>query len=369
MRILAINFGGIGDEILFSPTLESIRSVYPGAHLTLLLEPRSKSFEQITDTIDEIITFDIKKKPLLPKDLIDLLQLIRKGKYDVVLSSGSSPSVAALLFLTGIKVKIGYSSNRLASALLSNPIPLNREQYAAAMYQDLSVGLGAKKLTASQCLPKAVLQEASISSMKRFLEPSVTLGTADNRAASARTEQKSLQKILIHPGTSRLAVTKGIIKTWPASRWITLVNRLQESEERLVILAGGPDDHAIVQEILDKVERTPQLLSASGITKNLADLAALIFLSDLLICVDSAPMHLAVALNKPLLALFGPTDERKLLPQSKIFRSLRDKPISEFPRRLGDGLGVLLQPDTVYLSVLDQLKELTIQENSQERFH
>lgn len=87
MRILAINFGGIGDEILFLPTLSSIRDVYPKAHLTLLLEPRSKSFQQVTDLLNEVIEFDVKKKPLLPGDLYALVELIRRGKFDLVISS------------------------------------------------------------------------------------------------------------------------------------------------------------------------------------------------------------------------------------------------------------------------------------------
>ncbi|MFX6424124.1 hypothetical protein ABTG32_17980, partial [Acinetobacter baumannii] len=56
MKILTINFGGIGDEILFLPTLASIRAIYPHARISLLLEPRSRSFEQVTDLVDEILT-------------------------------------------------------------------------------------------------------------------------------------------------------------------------------------------------------------------------------------------------------------------------------------------------------------------------
>jgi ADP-heptose:LPS heptosyltransferase len=47
-------------------------------------------------------------------------------------------------------------------------------------------------------------------------------------------------------------------------------------------------------------------------------------LSDLVVCVDSAPMHIAVALPKNLVALFGPTDPKRLLPQDERFLSIRD---------------------------------------------
>ena len=357
MRILAINFGGIGDEILFLPNLVSIRKAYPQAHLSLLLEPRSKSFQQVTDLIDEILEFDIKKKPLQPTDLWNVLQLIRRGKFDLVISSGSSPPVAALLFLSGIKTRVGYGSNPLANVLLTNPVPLDRNQYAAAMYQDLASGIGQTKMPANDCVPRAVLKPESVERMKEFLHRGgATISGATNSS-------NSKVRVILHPGTSRLAVEKGIIKTWSTQNWLALIGKLQADPEIQTILAGGPDDEAIIKELLAQIKPSPNLLSAVGQTKSLADLAALIDLCDLMVCVDSAPMHLAVALDKPVVALFGPTDERKLLPAGKKFRALRDRPTSEFPRQLVDGLGVLLQPDIVFQSVMDQLKELKDQEN------
>src|SRR5262250_2338797 len=117
-RLLAINFGGIGDEILFLPALESIRAAHPEWHITLLLEPRSQSVAQVTDLIDSTISFDIKKQPLFLADLLDLLGLLRDGAYDFVLSSGSSPLVSMLLFLSGIPVRVGYHASFLSGHLL-----------------------------------------------------------------------------------------------------------------------------------------------------------------------------------------------------------------------------------------------------------
>ncbi len=340
-RVLAINFGGIGDEILFLPTLQSIRKAYPSASLTLLLEPRSRSFEQITNLIDKTIVFDIKKRPLLPADLWQLLSLIRAGNYDVVVSSGSSPPVAALLFLSGIKKRVGYGSNPLAKLLLTDAVPLNKEQYAACMYQDLARGIGEAKMPLASCLPAAVLNPDSLERMRDFLH----------------TTDSTKHLIVSHPGTSRLAVEKGIIKTWAIDNWVTLISRLQADQDVQVIVAGGPDDQETIAKLLEKVPAT-SILSAVGQTKSFADLAALISLCDLLVCVDSAPMHLAVALDRPVVALFGPTDEAKLLPNRSKFKAVRDLPLAQKPRHMQDGLGVDVSPDVVYQSVREQLKAL-----------
>src|SRR5574344_1335273 len=135
-NILAINFGGIGDEILFLPTLISLKKTFPNSKLTLVLEPRSKGIKDLTDTIDELILVNVKDK----NKYIELLKLIfevRKRHFDMVISSGGNKFIAILLFMMGIKERYGYNSGNLSEKLLTKAIPLNKNQYAAKMYHDL----------------------------------------------------------------------------------------------------------------------------------------------------------------------------------------------------------------------------------------
>ncbi len=344
-RLLAINFGGIGDEILFLPTLQSIKQNYPSWHLTLLLEPRSKLVAQVTNLIDAVVEFDIKKRPLLSRDLVELLGILRDGDYDCVLSSGSSPMVACLLFLSGIPERIGYDSGPLARLLLTRTVPLNREQYAANMYHDLVQGLGLKK---EQVVPIALARKENSDQMEAFLK--------------TRSKKQKQKRVVIHPGTSLLALQKGIIKTWPTESWVALLARLAQHDDLQVILAGGPDDKETIENImaaLIKTAEAPKIVSAYGSTKSLADFAGLLKISDLLICVDSAPMHLAVALGIPVVSMFGPTDPQKLLPEDERFKALRSQPSPDangkFSSRQSNARGVQLPPDIVYQTALDQL--------------
>lgn len=415
-KVLAINFGGIGDEVLFLPTLERIKELAPDCELTLLVEPRSKSVMEVTNLIDKIITFDIKKKPLTPVDLIRLTMLLRTGGYDMVISSGSSPMVAMLLFLSGIKLRVGYDSGSPVKSLLTHPVKLVREQYAADMYHDLTKGMAnylRRKANANASIrdvdhtyqvPKVTLKAESLATMKAFLEEGLknTVTTDDTRP---------IKTILIHPGTSQMAVSKGIIKHWSSENWLTFIRLLQNQKDQpfqtRVILCGGPDDKEVVAELerLLKADSgqgkngssasAAPYISAVGKTKGLADLAALTSLCDVLVCVDSAPMHIGVGLNKNLVALFGPTDPKLLIPNQKNFKVLADRPeyahangavnakspangispapasavasapasytsasaTASPPRSLQDGLGVRLHPESVYQSLLDLLRE------------
>lgn len=358
-RVLAINFGGIGDEILFLPTLKSIRAQLPNCHLSLMLEPRSASVRQITELVDDVITFDIKKRPLLVADLLELLNKIREGAFDILVSSGSSKQVAILLFLSGVPERVGYDSGSLSRRLLTYAVPLDRNQYAACMYHDLATGLGAPKLDVSECIPELTIPESSRVLMRQWLQRP----DADFSSDSVGTDRQK-KRVLLHPGTSKLAIQKGIIKTWEADSWMRLIKLLLADGDKEVILAGGPDDAEIVRSILPPGSEAehPLLRSGVGITRNLSDLAALIEMTDLLVCVDSAPMHIGVGLRKPLVAMFGPTDERKLLPADPRFKALRESTHSqESSPQLSNG--VRLQPDIVFQSVLDQLKAAAVQES------
>ena len=97
-KILFINFGGLGDEILFLPTIESVKKEFPDSHITLALEERSKRITQLTDVIDEVLFANIKQAfPLLGRglgrglgkvfNLTKLLIKIWNKKFDIVISA------------------------------------------------------------------------------------------------------------------------------------------------------------------------------------------------------------------------------------------------------------------------------------------
>lgn len=285
-KILAINFGGIGDEILFLPTLISLKKAYSNAKITLALEPRSKGIKDLTDTLDDLILVDIKSKSKY-SELLKLIFLARKGDFDMVVSSGGSTFISIILFLTGIKRRYGYDTGKLSRLLLTKAVPLNKKQYAGAMYHDL-----VSPITDI----KTILPE--INSERAKVEPNT---------------------ILVHPGVSKLSVQKGMIKTIPAKKWAEVVDLLVESGKK-VILTGGPDDRKCIETIRQTLKHadSDNFENYYGKTKSLSDLATLISSCEKFVCSDSAPLHIAVALQVKTYAIFGPTDYKKLIPDSPI---------------------------------------------------
>lgn len=286
-NILLINFGGIGDEILFLPVIQSLKKTYPEAKITLCLEGRSSSFVKLTDLIDDFFCIDIKTK----NKYLEMLKLYfkaLKGSYDLVVSSGANPLISVLLFFTGIKTRAGYDVSFLAKKLLTHPVKLNKNQYAAKMYFDL-----VKPITNDE-----------------FELPVIKAENCD----------KLPDSVLVHPGVSKISIQKNIIKSFDAKGWAKVIKSLLKSGKN-VYLAGGPDDTECINGIREELknEDLTNFIDMFGKTKNIFDLVKLIKSSEVLICSDSAPMHIGVATNTKTIAVFGPTDNEKLLPKGENF--------------------------------------------------
>lgn len=280
-KILAMNFGGIGDEIFFLPTLISLKKEFPDSEITLALEPRSKSVKDLTDTIDDMILIDVKGK----KKYLEMLKLMikaRQGKFDIVISSGGNKLISILLFLTGIKTRCGYNTGKLSQKLLTHAMPLNKNQYACKMYHDLIRNL----TDINTELPQI----------------------------NIKPKEKISNSVLIHPGVSKLSIEKGCIKTITPETWAKTIDLLVANGKK-VMLAGGPDDKECIETIL-KTVRTQNFENLYGTTKSLKDLAELISSAEKFLCSDSAPLHVGVALGVKTYVIFGPTDVNALIPQS-----------------------------------------------------
>jgi len=293
MRILALVPGGIGDQILFFPTLDDLRSYYPEAEIDVVVEPRAKGAYRVCKSVDEVLMFDFKDRNG-PADFGNLLGIVRDREYDAALALGRRWSVGLLLWMTGIPLRIGYEASA-GKWFFTNPVSLKTEQYAAQMYHDLVQGFGIN----SPC------PELAVNVPKQDIE-------------WAEAEQKRLETtesgyILIHGGSSKLAQSKGIDKIYPVKKWQQIIEDIQQKQPNLpIVLLQGPEDAEWIAA-LKQFRPDLKITSPTDIGK----LAAMIAAANLMLCTDSAPMHLSVAVGTYTIALFGPTERQKLLPNNE----------------------------------------------------
>jgi ADP-heptose:LPS heptosyltransferase len=297
MRIVALVPGGIGDQILFFPTLDDLKRSLPSAQIDVVTEPQSKDAYRVSKSVNQVLTFDFQDRNSLA-DWGNFVGMIRDCEYDVAIVLGQSWLIGFLLWLTGIPTRVGYQGK--GSVFLTNPVPLKQSQYTPAMYHDLLTGLGIK----STC-------------------PDLTVNIPLADIDWAEKEQKRLGVhetgyILISGGSSQLAQTKGADEVYPVESWLQIIQnfRNKQPEMPVVVVKQAEDELAKSLELSSK---DVKITSPDDIGK----LAAMIGAANLMLCTDSALMHLSVAVQTYTIALFGSTEPAKLLPKSDKFLAIK----------------------------------------------
>jgi len=302
-KILVISIGGLGDQILFLPCLKEIKRQNPDSEITFLVDERAglphNSIKDLTPLIDNLICWGnivSAKSKLL--NLLKLAINIVNNRYDIIINHSASKFLPVILLFArviGIRKIIGYDKYnlRLKNLLYTDIKPLNEEQYAVYKYLDL------------------VCDNPS-----EYKFPEIYIPEKDQEWAKSFIS-KELKTIVVHPGISIASVKRNLIKNLSPETYAQIIIELLKGEEYQVIMTGGKDDLIVADRIKSELEK--QIIDSRFInlcekTNRITKLAALIKDCDLLICNDSAPLHLGVALNKKVIAIFGPTNYKRYVP-------------------------------------------------------
>ena len=309
MHALFINPGGIGDQILLLPSVKILKERYPKIEIDLITEPRSSCIGELTNLYRKIREFNFKDRN---PNIFHLRNLLRGRKYNYLFSTGSSYKANFVASLSDADIKIGFYNGIFSPIFLTQCVKLDTNQYAGNMFAQLL---------------SPVIPEVTNLTLQKDLTPEMKINTdaiewAKEILTPRIKDKYYAKKIFIHPGTSKLSQQKNILKGWSPKNWAILIEKLLEKQNNVVILLGGKDDIDTISEIHKKLTffaRPKNYFDLSTIDMSIAKLAALIGFSDLLISVDSAPMHIGVGLGKKLVSIFGPTDPKKLLPKDPRF--------------------------------------------------
>ena len=296
MQVVALVPGEVSEQILFFPTLDDLKQCYPDAEIDVVVEPRSKDAYRISKSVQRVIPFDFKDRNSLA-DWGNLVGAIRDHEYDVAIAVGRFWSMGLLLWITGIRTRIGYKG---AGANLTNSVPLKTEQYAASMYHDLLQGLNINTPS-----------------------PELAISVPKSDIDWAESEQKRLGiqasgYVLVHGGYGQ-APENSIDNIYPVENWQQIVQDCQQRQPELpVVVIQEAKNQQMVGQLLQSCPNV-KVTSPTDIGK----LAALIAGASLMLCTDGVPMQLAVAVQTYMIALFGSTDPRRLLPSSDRFIGIK----------------------------------------------
>ena len=309
-KILLIKLSAVGDVVHTIPVLNKLRRRYPTAQLDWLVTPAIAELLQHHPAISRVIEFEREawSTPwrLTPfASYARLAAKLRAASYDLVVDMHGQFRTAALTLAAGAPTRIGFDRPR-AHVWDASPrkFPQQARNHA---WQGAREG---SWLAYTHHIPVPTLD---LHAVDRYLNVGPILGLDGEPADfSFPIPQSAVSRIdaLLHEhgaGRAEIAVmAPGTIwetKHWGSDKFAKVAEHFL-SKGLAVILIGSQRERVVCEEV---AALAPGVIDLAGMTA-LSELAALICRSEISITNDSGPMHLAVALNRPVVSIFGPTD-------------------------------------------------------------
>jgi len=297
-RILIIRLDLLGDVAFTLACLAPLRARYPRARISIMTLPYTAGLAELYLEVDDVIALDTNLIRT-PRSLfhprtwvayVRVLLMVRRRRYDVAISvSGQMASLCARL--SGARRTIGYLQEAYPH-VLTDSIPGGRyaEPVPEVRYvMRLLEGLGVE--SGKYSLP--IIPELASTLMNSML------------AAEGIVPEDRL--LVVHAGSG-----VGSAKRWPEERWQEFLREMGPDHGVRLVIIGSAGDMPLVRRILNGLPFP--VVSLVGRT-DVALSAAVIKRADVVVSADSGPLHLAVALQTPVVGLYGPTDPAIYGPQ------------------------------------------------------
>jgi heptosyltransferase I len=287
-NILVIKPSAIGDIVHALPFLNLLRKCWPAAKITWLATPICAGLVENHPQIDEVIRFDRRrfgKSWRKPAALIDLAQFwlsLRRRKFDLVIDLQCLLRSGWMAWIAGAPVRIGLSTAREgARYAYTHIVPDDFNWQAVERYLGVAKFLG--------CGGEPIEYVFAVNDEDREMVASLV---------------GNLPYAVLIPGANWLT------KRWPPEHFNQTAAALRERFGLGSFVAGAAGDRALAEQI-------PNATDLTGKT-NLPQTVALLEKASLVIGNDTGPMHIAAALGRPLVTVYGPTDPQMTGPHHRL---------------------------------------------------
>jgi len=278
-RILIIQTAFLGDVILSTPLIKALRELFPDSFISFLLIPETKKVLENNPYLNEILVYD-KRSKKGPICFFRMIGKIRERGFDLAVIPHRSFRSALLSYLSRIPKRIGFD-NSAGSFLFTEKV-----KYLANIHE---IERNLNLLSQFDYHPKNTSPEL-------FLSPEVY--------SSAR---KLLYDSDIREDEKIVGIAPGSVwatKRWLPERFAEVADRLQQKAGARVVFLGSEGDRKLCQKIADQMKTPPVILAGKT---DILQSAAIISLCKMILSNDSAPVHVASAMKKPVVAIFGST--------------------------------------------------------------
>ncbi|HBF42796.1 MAG TPA: lipopolysaccharide heptosyltransferase II [Desulfobacteraceae bacterium] len=284
-RILIRATNWVGDVVMTMPALEAVKENFPESSITVLAKPWVISLFEDHPSVNEIIPYRKGEGLVDFSEVIRIIGLIRRGKYDLAILFQNAVEAALLAYLGSVRFRVGYNTDGRGLLLTHRIIRNNRilKVHQVEYYLSILRAVGWKATGRDPCL--YVAQKDS------------------ERAVALLSSNGIKQKDFI-VGISPGAIFGGA-KRWPVDRFARIGDWAVERWDAKVLIMGAQKEMNICRMLCDSMSHTS--FNVCGRT-SLGEAMGLVGLCRFFVTNDSGLMHIAAALGVPTLAIFGSTD-------------------------------------------------------------
>ena len=301
-RILAVHLFGLGDLVMASPSLRGLRELFGGSFIVLMVREECRELAEMIPGPDGVISIPVRPSDrtrdggnhITIKILLSYFKVlleIRRQHFDLVFCPFTGLANTFWAYLSGARDRVGYLSGFHVSATF-------RHHALSRSYHPIDMGIDVLRVFESDRIysrcPLLLDGKRARDSTVAGLSPKEGVLVGLNPASRAPSRQ------------------------WPPEAWVELAARLVTRFDATVVLTGEERSREFNAAIRDAVRANLQercidrwgidrIVDLAGKT-SVRELVGLLSMLDLYITPDSGPMHIALAMETPVLAIFGPTD-------------------------------------------------------------
>ena len=344
MNILFVRLSYIGDILHATPAARWIKEQYPDAKLHWIVTPSMVELLDSNPYVDGIIPWERDEYEAHSKKLHiptmwrmwwELKAKLEPYKFDVAVDVQGRLITGLVLLASGAPIRLGLGGTKELNWLFTNYKSKPSTDHVIKRYVEVAqllkeavakqADLDTPLKTVDNLLEPETLNNVSANKMYHmdFYVPSKLhtwaeeqWKTIDNHTSLNRGEVEKPLRVGLVLGTSWAT------KEWPQEKWYSLIKSLQYRAN--FVCLGGPKESTQYKPLMDSLtaEGIDQIMLNMLGKTTLQEVGALIESCDVVVTADTGSLHIALALNKPVVALFGPTDPKLWGPLTGTFKVL-----------------------------------------------
>jgi heptosyltransferase I len=287
-NICIVMMSAVGDAVHVLPVINALKRANPKTRITWVLQPGPAALVRGHRSVDEIIVFDRARGW---RAFAHVRSELAKRKFDLVINLQVYFKAGLVTGFTRAPVKLGFDRSRARDfnwLFTNRKIPAHPVQHVQDQYFEFLSALGVS--------PEPVEWD---------------LGPREDE----REWQRRFTSTIRRPIASIVVATSKPEKDWIPDRWVEVADALYEQFGMQIVLVGGKSEReaAAARIIMEKAKYEPRSELGSG----LRNLVSILDSSALVLSPDTGPLHMSVALNRPVISLMGYTNPKRTGPYRK----------------------------------------------------